>query len=315
MTTDVVLAEVVRGGFVEGRHHGSVVITAPDGGVEWGLGPVGQPMLPRSANKPLQSLGMLRAGLDLPDDLLAVATASHAGEAAHLDAVRRILAGAGLEESALGTPPGYPLDDAARDEWVRSGRGPAPITMNCSGKHAAMLATCVRNGWPTTGYLDPGHPVQVIIREALEDQAGERAAATLVDGCGAPLLAISLAGLARAFGSLAAAAPGTDARRVTDAVRAHPELVSGSRRDEAALMRAVPGLLCKVGAEGVYGAGLPDGHGIAIKVADGAARARAVVLASVLLRLGCDDPVVRELTEQPLLGGGRPVGAVRAVLP
>jgi L-asparaginase II len=187
--------------------------------------------------------------------------------------------------------------------------------MNCSGKHAAMLATCVRNGWPTDGYLDPGHPVQRVIRETLEDLAAERSAATAIDGCGAPLLAISLAGLARAFGALAAAAPGTDARRLTDAVRAYPELVSGRRRDEAALMRATPGLLCKIGAEGVYGAGLADGRGVAVKVSDGAARARSVVLASVLLRLGLDNPTIRAHAELPLLGGGRPVGAVRAVLP
>ncbi len=309
-----VLAEVVRNGFVEGRHHGSVVLTGPDGAVQWSLGVVDRPMLPRSANKPMQTLGMLRAGLDLPPELLALATSSHSGEPVHLDGVRRILAGAGLTESDLRTPPGHPLDEQARDDRVRAGGRPEPITMNCSGKHAAMLASCVARGWPTTSYLDPGHPVQRIIADTVAELAGEPIGAITVDGCGAPLMAISLAGLAQAFGRIASAAPGTDAARVADAVRAHPELVSGTRRDEAALIRATPGLLAKGGAEGVYAAGLPDGRGVAVKICDGATRARVVVLVATLARLGVDNEAVRRQRELPVLGGGRSVGSVRAVL-
>jgi L-asparaginase II len=268
-------------------------------------------MFPRSANKPMQALGMLRAGLDLPGDLLALSGGSHSGEDLHLRGVRRILAGAGLDETALRTPPAYPLDDQARDSWVRAGNGPAPITMNCSGKHAAMLATCAANGWPTGSYRDPEHPVQRAIAEALEDTAGEPVTAVGVDGCGAPLLAITLTGLARAFGRLASAGPGTLEGRVADAFREHPEYASGWRRDEAALMRATPGLLCKGGAEGVYAAGLPDGRGVAVKIDDGAARARSVVMAHTLTRLGVRNEVVRAQSEYPVLGGGAPVGAVR----
>lgn len=308
-----VLAEVVRNGFVEGCHHGSAVVTGPDGRIEWSAGAVQRPMLPRSANKPMQTLGLLRAGLELPDELLALATSSHSGEPRHVEEVRTILTGAGLDETALRTPPAYPLDELARDDWIRAGRRPAPVTMNCSGKHAAMLATCVARGWPTDGYRDPEHPVQRAIRQALEDVAGEPVAAVTVDGCGAPLLALTLVGLARAFGRLASAATGTDTSRVADAVRAHPEQVSGTRRDEAALMRATPGLLCKGGAEGVYAAGLPDGRGVAVKISDGAARARQVVLAEVLYRLGLDNPTLRRQRELPVLGGGDPVGVVRAV--
>jgi L-asparaginase II len=311
MTGAVIVADVVRGGFIEGHHHGSAVVTGADGSVAWSAGVVDEPMFPRSANKPMQVLGMLRAGLDLPSELLALAGASHSGEELHLEGVRAILAGAGLAESDLQTPPGYPLDDQARDAWVRAGYGPAPLTMNCSGKHAAMLATCVGNGWPTARYRDPEHPVQKAIRVALEDCAGEAVAAVGVDGCGAPLLAISLAGLARAFGRLAAAPRNTDERRVADAYREHPEYVSGTRRDEAALMRATPGLLCKGGAEGVYAAGLADGRGVAVKIDDGGARARGVVLAAVLDRLGVHNPTVHRQREYPVLGGGAPVGAVR----
>jgi L-asparaginase II len=185
--------------------------------------------------------------------------------------------------------------------------------MNCSGKHAAMLATCVVNGWPTESYRAPEHPLQVVIGEALEDSAGERVGAVAVDGCGAPLMAISLAGLARAFGRFATSAPETLEGRVAGAARAHPEYVSGSHRDEAALMRATPGLLCKGGAEGVYAAGLADGRGVAVKISDGAPRARSVVLVNLLHRLGLDNDTIRQQLEFPVLGAGHPVGAVRAV--
>ena len=160
MSAPVVVAEVVRSGFVEGRHHGSVVALDADGSVAWSVGDVDSAMLPRSCNKPIQALGMLRAGLDLDGELLALAAASHSGEPFHLDGVRRILAGAGLTEADLQTPPDYPLDDDARATHIRAGGAQSSVAMNCSGKHAAMLATCVVNGWDTATYRDPGHPLQ-----------------------------------------------------------------------------------------------------------------------------------------------------------
>ena len=327
MTEPVIVADVVRSGFVEGHHRGSVVVTAPDGSVEWSVGVVDQPMFPRSSNKPLQALGMLRSGLALDGELLALAGASHSGEQFHLDGVRRILAGVGLDESALRTPPAYPIDEQARDQWVRAGHVVDPITMNCSGKHAAMIATSVLNGWPIhdasrekspdgvwgrDDYRSPEHLVQKAIRVAIEDSAGEKVSYVAVDGCGAPLLAISLAGLARSFGLFASAAAGSLEARVADAFRAHPEYASGSRRDEAALMRAVPGLFCKAGAESVYAVGFADGRGIALKVEDGAFRARAVVMAAVLQHLGLDNEVISDQTRSPLYGGGVEVGSVHA---
>jgi L-asparaginase II len=301
----VIVAEVVRSGFVEGHHHGSVVVTAPDGTVEWSLGAVDRPMLPRSSCKPMQAVGMLRVGLDLDGELLALACSSHSGEPFHLDGVRRILAAAGLDPEALRTPAAYPIDDTARDDWIRSGGSPEPIAMNCSGKHAAMLATCVVHGWSLPDYRDPDHPVQQAIRTAIEDAAGEKVSAVTVDGCGAPAFAFSLAGLARSYGRYAVAAGGLE-RRVADAFRSHPEWASGTRRDETELIRAVPGLICKAGAEAVYAAGLPDGRGIAVKIDDGGQRARAVVMAAVLQRLGLDIQ-----HQQAVLGGGLPVGAIR----
>ncbi len=308
-----VVAEVVRSGFVEGRHHGSVAALGPDGAVLWSVGDVDVTMLPRSSNKPMQAVGMLRCGLDLPSDLLALAAASHSGEAFHVEGVRKILAGAGLDESALQTPPDHPLDEHTRAEALRAGVERSPIQMNCSGKHAAMLATCVANGWDITSYLDPAHPLQVAIADAVADLTGVPVEVRAVDGCGAPLLSTTLTGLARAFRRLALAGPGSSEQRVAAAYRECPEHASGTRRDEARLLRALPGVVGKAGAEGCYAVALPDGHAVALKIEDGAARARPVVMAAALRRLGVDHPVLDDLASGPVYGGGRRVGDIRPV--
>ena len=307
-----VVAEIVRSGFIEGHHYGSVVALAADGSVDWSHGDVESQILPRSCNKPIQALGMVRAGLDLPDDLLALCCASHSGEAFHLDGVRRILDSAGLDESALQTPLDYPIDDEARDEAVRAGEPKSSIFMNCSGKHAGMLATCVANGWPIESYLDADHPLQVTIAETFADLTGEPVEVSAVDGCGAPLLSTSLTGLARAFRTLSVATDGPEAR-IAAAMRAHPEMVSGTRRDELTLLRAMPGAIGKAGAESCYAVALPDGRAWALKTDDGAGRVRPVVMAAALRRSGIDDAVVNSTGELPLLGGGKPVGEIRAV--
>ena len=317
MPAPVVVAEIVRSGFVEGHHYGSLVALAADGSVEWSVGDAESQIFPRSCNKPVQAVAMLRAGLDLDGELLALAAASHSGETFHLEGVRRILDGAGLDESALQTPPDYPIDDAARDEYIRAGGVKAPITMNCSGKHAAMLATCVVNGWDTATYLQPDHPLQVVIAETFAELTGEPVKMAAVDGCGAPLLSTSLVGLARAFRTLSVATEGPE-RRVADAYRTHPEYASGSRRDEARLLRAVPGAIGKAGAESCYAVGLPDGRAVALKTDDGAPRVRPVLMAEALRRLGVaempgvDAAALDETGTVELLGGGRPVGLVRA---
>ena len=314
-----VIAEIVRSGFVEGHHHGSVVAVDPAGRVVHERGEVGTTILPRSCNKPLQALAMLRAGLDLDGELLALACASHSGEVFHLDGVRRILAGAGLDESALQTPPDWPLDDAERDRVVREGGGRSRVQMNCSGKHAAMLATCVANGWPTGSYLDPAHPLQQAVASTFVELTGEPVGHEAVDGCGAPLLGTSLQGLARAFATLATSDRPEEAR-VAAAIRRHPAYVSGTRRDECALLRAVPGAIAKAGAESCYVVALPDGRAFALKTDDGAPRVRPVVMAALLRRLGVDtEPgvdtdAVRRTGAAPLTGGGVVVGEIRAVL-
>ncbi|MQA77817.1 MAG: asparaginase [Streptosporangiales bacterium] len=308
-----ILAEVVRSGFVESTHTGSAVAIDSDGKVVLALGDVDRPCFPRSSNKPLQTVGMVRAGLDLPDDLLALASASHSGEPMHVEGVRRLLDSAGLDPSALQCPPAMPMNPAALRASYVAGEGPDLLRMNCSGKHAAMLATCVAAGWPTQTYLDPAHPLQREIRATVEELAGERVAHTGVDGCGAPLFAITLTGLVRAYRSVVSSDPGTGARRVADAFRAYPELTSGTEREEARLMRGVRGLMNKGGAEGVDAAGLQGGAALAVKIADGSQRARTPVTVALLKALGVSAPILDELATAPVLGGGRSVGEVRVL--
>jgi L-asparaginase II len=308
----------VRSGFVESRHRGAAAGLAADG---TSLVSAGQPdvlMFPRSSNKPFQATAMLRSGLKLDRELLALAAASHSGEDFHVAGVREILASAGLTEDDLQCPPDYPLDEKSQRDMIAAGADPDRIHMNCSGKHAAMLATCVAAGWPTQTYRDPGHPLQVQIRDTIARLAGEPVGAIGVDGCGAPLMAISVSGLARAFRAVVLAEPGTAERAVADAMRSYPEWTSGTTRPERALMRAIPGLLLKSGADGVEGFALADGRAGAFKIEDGAARGRVPVTVALLRRLGAeavpgaDVAALAELAVAPVYGGGQVVGEIRA---
>jgi L-asparaginase II len=316
-----VLAEVVRSGFTESRHRGMAAALAADGSVLLAAGAVDVPVFPRSSNKPMQAAAMVGCGLGLEGKLLALAAASHSGEDFHVAGVREILAGAGLTEDALHCPPDLPLDDDARRAHILAGGAADSVHMNCSGKHAAMLATCVLNGWPVQTYTDPEHPLQVHIRNELSRLAGEPVAAVGVDGCGAPLLAISVLGLARAFRAVVTAADGSPERKVADAMRAYPQWTSGTTRPERLLMEAVPGLLLKGGAEGVDGFALADGRAGGVKIEDGAARGRVPVTVALLRALGAgnepgaDTAKLAELATTPVLGGGRVVGEIRATLP
>ncbi|MFI1182996.1 asparaginase [Streptomyces sp. NPDC020799] len=307
-----VLAEVVRSGFVEGHHRGSLVILAADGSVELALGDVTAPVYPRSANKPMQAAAVLRAGLELSGERLALAAASHSGEPFHLELARTMLTEFGLPEDALQTPPDLPLDPVEAEAYLAAGHGRDRVTMNCSGKHAAMIAACAVNGWDTGSYLAPDHPLQRLALQVVEETSGERVAHVGTDGCGAPLMAISLTGLARAFRTFVLAEPGTPERRVADAMRAHPEYVAGTRRADTWLMRELPGALSKMGAEAVQAVALPDGRALAFKIDDGALRATGPVLGRALTLLGVDVPAVERMSSVPLLGGAGRVGAVRA---
>ncbi len=308
----VPVAHVVRSGVVEGTHFGSAVVVDAQGKVEWSIGDVSSAMFPRSSNKLMQSLAMVRSGLPLKDELLALSSASHSGEDFHLAGVQDILNAANLDISALQCPADWPLDEVERDTLLAAGLGKSSIYMNCSGKHSAMLFTCVLNGWDTDSYLETSHPLQVACQQAIEDVTGEKVEHIGVDGCGAPLMSTSLTGLARAFSKFAGPTADAEQKKIADAIRANPQYLGGTRRDVTKLMQGVPGLLAKDGAEAVYGIGLGDGRALALKIEDGADRARIVVAMSILQNvLGVvSQEVERQLDSQELLGGGLQVGKV-----
>lgn len=313
LTAAPVVAHVVRDGFVESIHRGTAVVTDPGGEVILEVGDSSGQVFPRSSSKPIQALAMVRSGLPTDGRLLALACSSHSGEELHLTAAREILGGAGLRETDLQNTPDFPLGELARTTWIAAGHPKQSIAQNCSGKHASMLATCVAAGWDTSTYRDPDHPLQRAVARTIVDLTGGPISATAVDGCGAPIHAIPLVGLARAFGRLASATEGSEAK-VATAMRDFPQYVGGTDRDVTALIARVPGLVAKDGAESVYAVGLADGRGVAVKIADGSARARGVVLAAVLRRIGvANDAAMAPLEDQPVLGHGQPVGAVVAV--
>jgi L-asparaginase II len=316
----VELAVIERSGFVESRHAGSAIVLAADGTVAETLGDVRTPILPRSSLKPLQALACLSAGAPLEEERLALATASHSGTDRHVSVVRDILDAAGLGEEALQCPPAWPGDQPTRDELVRDGAQPARIRMNCSGKHAAMLLTCVTNGWDTAGYLEPSHPLQAHIRDVVERLVGERFTDIAVDGCGAPVYAMSLAGLAKAIhrvGTSSERSPFAlhrSAGTLVRAVREHPWTIDGPGRSDTIVIERL-GVFAKGGAEGVMVMVAPDGTTVVLKVLDGSGRAATVVALRLLERAGAlsSADVADTASKLPLTisGGGQVVGAIR----
>ncbi|HZZ97955.1 MAG TPA: asparaginase [Jatrophihabitantaceae bacterium] len=303
------LLDTVRNGYVESWHDGSFVLLDRAGDVAVSSGPVDEPVFPRSSLKPLQAVTLLECGFAGRDGSLALASASHDGEDVHITGARATLAAAGLDESALQCPPDLPSGREALLAWVGSGGRPARICHNCSGKHAAMLATCVAARWPIDTYRSPDHPLQQAIRARIATLCSEPVRGVAIDGCGAPAFAVSLLGLARAFAVLAAAPSGV-AREVADAMRTFPRLIGGTGRAVTELTAAVPGLVCKEGAEGVWAAALPDGRAFAAKIDDGGMRALPPLLAAALQHWGVNNEVVARWAAVPVLGGGAPVGAI-----
>ncbi|CAN5623059.1 asparaginase [soil metagenome] len=304
----VELAEVERSGFVESIHLGAAVAIGPDGSTLVEHGDSSALIYPRSTLKLVQAVGMLRAGLDLSGERLALAAASHIGTPEHVRVVREILAVAGLGEEALQCPADWPADSASRTSAERR----ATVTMGCSGKHAAMLLTCVRNGWPIESYLEPEHPLQQLMRQSAEEFACEPVSHVGVDGCGTPVFAISLRGLATAIGRVGS---GDDAQSaaVVAAIRSHAWAL-----DTPAIARVIDelGVIAKSGAEGVFVASATDGTAVAVKIIDGSSRALIPVGVSLLAGVGAveleaAEQVVSDTTE-PVLGAGRAVGAVRS---
>ena len=300
-----ILVEVVRNELVESVHSGHLLILGTDGREKLSLGSTKHAMYPRSAIKAIQASAMVRNGLKLEPKLLALVCSSHAGTSEHMDGALAILKSAGLDESALKNTPDKPLGEKERRAWGNS--APTSLAANCSGKHSGMVATCALNGWDISTYLTPNHELQIAYRKELEQLSGEKVSQVAVDGCGAPLFAISLTGLAKAIHALTVSKDPVH-QEVVNACRNFPIMVSGEGRLPTTAMQKVPGLFCKDGAEGVIVLSMQDGQTLVWKISDGSFRGAAQLMAAGLARMG----IQVEFEPEFIYGGGQVVGEIRA---
>jgi L-asparaginase II len=322
VTESAPLAEVTRGGFVESRHAGSVLVLGADGTPVFALGNPAAPVFPRSALKPFQAMAVLTSGVELEGAQAAIATSSHSGSEAHVALVRELLQRAGLSEDALQCPRDMPHDRSMRELVMRRDEGPARIYHCCSGKHAAMLLACVQNDWPVENYLGPEHPLQRKIVDTVERLAGEKVTISAVDGCGAPVHALSLAGLAkgiRAISTAAASSPFALYRAgaaLSSGMLTFPWAVGAAGEPDTVIMQRL-GCVAKSGYEGVFVIGMPTGETAVVKIMDGSLRAAPLVALQALVHAGALAPSQLEDVIPQLglatYGGGVPVGVIRAV--
>lgn len=305
MKTGEILLEVIRNEMVESVHSGHLLITDSSGKSILELGDLDSLIYPRSAVKSIQASAMVRAGLKLTPKQLAIVCASHAGSTEHLATVSSILAGVGLAESALKNTPDKPLGSAERMAW-----GDKPATSlagNCSGKHAGMLATCVANGWNIEDYKSPTHPLQILIRQEFQLLTGAEISKVAVDGCGAPLFALSLRDLSQAIRKITISKDPVH-QEVVNACRNNPIMVSGIGRLPTLLMEKIPGLFTKDGAEGVMVISLPAGETIVWKMSDGSQRGATALALATLSHFGAK----AALESEKVFGDGRVVGEICA---
>ena len=301
------VAQLTRNGLVESIHEGHLVVLGADGKVQISKGDVKAPIFPRSTVKSFQASAMVRNGLKVSPKDLALVASSHSGSKMHQDAVLEILTGNGLTEADLMNATDKPLGSREREQW--GDNAPTRLAMNCSGKHAGMLATCVINGWDKTTYLNFDHPLQVAIKREIETLAGEGVANETFDGCGAPLFAISTKALAHAIRTITISDDPVH-QQVMEACRQYPEMVAGEDRLATRMMRGVEGMYMKDGAEGVLVASLPDGRTMAFKIVDGSPRALGIIAQAIAATWGIATPDEKV----NVYGGSDVVGGMSAIL-
>jgi L-asparaginase II len=327
-----VLVEITRGPLVESIHRGAIAIANAVGAVVFALGDVEQAVYPRSSLKPIQAIPLLESGaadaFGLSDEDVAIACASHSGEPMHTTRVATWLARIGCTANDLACGPHPVRYEPVWAEMVKRGEAPTRIHNNCSGKHTGFLTVARHWDVATAGYEMHDHPVQRAVAKALGELSGIGGELPWgVDGCAAPNFALSLAGFARALAKLAAPAglPAPRAKaahRIVRAMTAHPELVSGTGRVCAILMRAAQGRAAvKTGAEGFFAAMIPElGFGVALKIDDGAGRASETTMAAILDKFGLlgDDKAAQDVMHAPvtntrnaIVGERRPAAALR----
>ena len=300
-----VLAKLVRSGLVESTHSGHLILINADGTDLLTLGDVDAEMYPRSAIKSLQAAAMVRSGLNLNDEQLALVCASHGGTVRHQEVALEILQSVGLTESDLQNTPDRPLDHEARIAW---GAKPATsLAANCSGKHAGMLATCVTKGWDIRNYLDIDHPLQIAIAKEITELTGQKINRVSTDGCGAPLFSMSTRSIAVAARNMRINHDPIFTKLINACLK-HPEMILAEGAFDTRIMRAVPGLFVKGGAESVMLASLPDGRAIAWKISDGSNRVNGPLMKAALAKFG----ITIEGENIDVLGGGTLVGSLSA---
>jgi len=282
-----ILAKVTRGDLVESLHLGHLIVLNSDRSTYLSKGSPELPIYPRSAIKSLQAAAMLKAGLKVELNELAIICASHSGAQNHIDLVTKMLTSRDISISQLKNAVDKPLGEKEKVLW--GDKQASQLAQNCSGKHAGMLITCQQNGWDMKSYLDLDHPLQVAIKNEIEALAGETVSAASIDGCGVPLFAISLIGLARAISNLVKSEDDLY-QQIVSACTNYPELVAGDGRLTTRMMQAVPGLFMKEGAEGVQVCALRDGRVIAIKIIDGSWRPVAPIIMEIFKRWGVEMP-------------------------
>jgi L-asparaginase II len=321
-----VLVELTRGPLVESSHRGAIAIVDSTGAIRASLGDIEAPIYPRSSLKPIQALPLVESGaadaFGLTDENIALACASHSGEPMHTERVAAWLERLGLGADDLACGAHLVRHEPTWHAMIARGEAPTHIHNNCSGKHSGFLTVARHWDIATQGYEHEDHPVQQAVAAALRDLSGVTDLPVGIDGCAAPNFALPLSGFARALAKLAAPVGlsperAKAAKRIVNAMMAHPELVSGTGRCCAILMRAAKGRAAvKAGAEGYYAGIVPElGLGIAIKIDDGAARAAETVIATVLekLMLLGDDAVAHALARGPITNTrGTVVGERRA---
>jgi L-asparaginase II len=300
-----ILATVTRGGIAESLHLGHLIVLNADGSTYLSKGSPDLPIFPRSAVKSLQASAMLKAGLTVSDEELAIICASHSGSQSHIDLVIKLLEKRDIPISALKNAVDKPLGEREKIAWGE--KSASQLAQNCSGKHAGMLITCQQNGWDMATYLEMNHPLQVAIKNEIESLAGEKVSASTFDGCGSPLFAVSLIGLAKSISNLVKSNEAAHKQIVT-ACTTFPELVAGEGRLTTRMMRAVLGLFMKEGAEGIEVCALPDGRVIAIKIIDGSWRPVAPIIMEIFKRWG----VVMPDEGVKIYGGTSVIGEVIA---
>jgi len=300
MKQSEIVAEVWRGDFLECVHRGHIAVCNAKGELLASWGDPEAVILPRSSYKMLQALPLVESGaaahFGLTSEHLALSCASHTGAHIHTDRVNAWLSGLDLNEADLRCGGHMPEDQEALKELICGDHCFDQTHNNCSGKHSGFLTLNKHLGGGSE-YIEIDHPVQKAVKAAIEEMAGEDTKGYAIDGCSAPNFGLTLQGFARALAHMAdpsGLGPVREeaATALIAAMRKHPELVAGETCACTEMMRAMDGkVVVKTGAEGVFVAIIPErGIGVALKIEDGAERAKECAMAALLVRLGVADP-------------------------